>query len=331
MGLASSQHSLLDDPTPLMAIELFNFLCDFRLNFKLIDCRSSLEYSKSHIDTAMHVDEMRPVVKNVHTSGSLQKLDAIVYYGGAAKSSAAAILKLKHKHKLSQLTVYILSETIDEFKQQFPFCCSDSPSYYRGMLYPSCIERRVYLSNLGVATNRAVLRNLGITHIVNCTVDGPYFDELPVTSLLTNNETGSIEIDSTQFEQPMIHIPETNNDPSGNISLFIPSHNRFRVPVVDDTDQNIQAYFRLACSFITHALAEKPTNNVLIHCKHGQSRSATIAVAWLISIAKYGVDDGIRHLKKCRPRVGPNAGFIDQLRCWENDNSGLRTDGMVSK
>ena len=324
MGLPSSKPRL-QNPTMLTVVELFNFLCDFRYNFKIVDCRTSIEYIQSHIDTAIHVDdELSPVYMKTtsHVKESLHKLDAIIFYGDSAKSTAFAMLQRKVNQKLMNLQVFELNETFEIFKQQFPFCCSNSDSYYPGMLYASKIDRRIYLSNLGVATNKAVLINLGISHIVNCTVDGPYFDELNPS----NDTVSCIVVDPSQQEDSIIiAVSNTNKTKVKDISELIPSQNRYRVPVVDDADQNIQDYFHTTCLFITSALSESPNHNVLIHCKHGQSRSATIAAAWLIATYKYDSGEAIRHLKKCRPRVGPNAGFLEQLRRWETSFLRLET------
>lgn len=96
--------------------------------------------------------------------------------------------------------------------------------------------------------------------------------------------------------------------------------------VVDERDQQICNYFHQAIDFIENALQFNNNNNsdenqqpkrIIIHCKHGQSRSATVAAAWLIKCRGFTTDTSIEYLKKCRPKVSPNEGFIQQLRSFE--------------
>jgi len=96
-----------------------------------------------------------------------------------------------------------------------------------------------------------------------------------------------------------------------------------RVPVVDDADQDIQSYLKEAVMFIDAAAAQNGT--VLVHCKHGQSRSASVVAAWLCTSAEKGwsVADALADLKKCRPRVCPNQGFQQQLAAFVEAETGL--------
>jgi len=57
---------------------------------------------------------------------------------------------------------------------------------------------------------------------------------------------------------------------------------------------------------------------VLVHCRHGQSRSATVVAAYLIANKICGgVEEAMDFLKEKRPRVNPNDGFMEQLRKYE--------------
>ncbi len=78
------------------------------------------------------------------------------------------------------------------------------------------------------------------------------------------------------------------------------------------------------------AAASKPSRNpyataqqsgrVLIHCRGGISRSATLTIAYLMSINHPGcdsVDNALAFLRTKRPVARPNAGFMQQLRDFE--------------
>jgi len=71
-----------------------------------------------------------------------------------------------------------------------------------------------------------------------------------------------------------------------------------------------------ALPFIAEALAAG--GRVLVHCEQGQSRSASVVAAHLMSSEQVGVHEALAVLRKHRPSVRPNAGFMDQLeeRIW---------------
>ena len=57
--------------------------------------------------------------------------------------------------------------------------------------------------------------------------------------------------------------------------------------------------------------------NVLIHCNAGVSRSATIAIAYLMKYYSMTYDEGFRFVKSKRSFIRPNEGFIKQLKVYE--------------
>jgi len=73
---------------------------------------------------------------------------------------------------------------------------------------------------------------------------------------------------------------------------------------------------------------------VLVHCRAGISRSATVCIAYLMYAARASLDDAHDYLKRCRPLVSPNLNFMRQLadfetrlaaeKCSNNALGGLR-------
>ena len=88
-----------------------------------------------------------------------------------------------------------------------------------------------------------------------------------------------------------------------------------RVPVSDLSDQDLRRHLPAAVRFIDEALAA-PGAQLLVHCRHGQSRSAAVLAAWLMR-GEHGPrltgEAALRHLVACRPRVSINDGFRAQL------------------
>lgn len=113
-----------------------------------------------------------------------------------------------------------------------------------------------------------------------------------------------------------------------------------RVEDVETTDLLVE--FDACYDFISNALAENETNNVLIHCLAGPfdflieflltstisgvSRSATIACMWLMRRYKLSADVALKRLTTARPVVHPNLSFAAQLYLFEQMNHQLDTN-----
>lgn len=85
--------------------------------------------------------------------------------------------------------------------------------------------------------------------------------------------------------------------------------------VSDTNEEQIDTYFETIYSDITAHIAEG--KNVLVHCKEGISRSATIIAAFLMQRNKISRRDAIEFISKIRPNIDPNDGFMDQLKSLE--------------
>lgn len=74
-------------------------------------------------------------------------------------------------------------------------------------------------------------------------------------------------------------------------------------------------FISTAVTFITTAL-HNPTNNILVHCSQGISRSPAIIAAYLITLDKYSmtVDDALTWMQRIRTIIRPNEEFIVQLK-----------------
>lgn len=80
---------------------------------------------------------------------------------------------------------------------------------------------------------------------------------------------------------------------------------------LDDTWlEDISRYFEESARFLDEAL--KGGGKVLVHCVAGISRSATIAIAYLMLRKRMPVESAVRRVKQNR-RIRPNEGFLRQL------------------
>lgn len=61
----------------------------------------------------------------------------------------------------------------------------------------------------------------------------------------------------------------------------------------------------------------KSGGKVLIHCRAGISRSATVCIAYLMYAGRLPLDEAHDYLKHCRPLISPNLNFMRQLAEFE--------------
>jgi protein-tyrosine phosphatase len=89
-----------------------------------------------------------------------------------------------------------------------------------------------------------------------------------------------------------------------------------RIPVIhididDSNNEDISLYFKSTYDLISAVRNRK--ERVLVHCRQGVSRSATIVIAYLMRKYKYSLNKAFEKLSKIRPIINPNDGFIQQL------------------
>ncbi|CAF1283134.1 unnamed protein product [Didymodactylos carnosus] len=84
-----------------------------------------------------------------------------------------------------------------------------------------------------------------------------------------------------------------------------------QIDLRDDEQENILKVLEKAFAFIDEAKSNKC--RVLVHCSHGQSRSPTIVIAYLMRTYNISLEQCLSHVVKARPCVLPNDGFLKQL------------------
>jgi len=94
--------------------------------------------------------------------------------------------------------------------------------------------------------------------------------------------------------------------------------NHLTIPVQDSEYEDILIHLPLACRFIKGAI--NGGGRVLVHCLMGISRSATIVAAYLMSSRHISTHKAIALIKRARPQIQPNYGFIKELHVFEACN-----------
>lgn len=88
-----------------------------------------------------------------------------------------------------------------------------------------------------------------------------------------------------------------------------------KIPIQDNSSENIVAWFQTAFDFIDKV--KESDDHILIHCVGGVSRSATIAIAYVMRHLSLSLDNAYRYVKEKRPTISPNLNFMGQLLQYE--------------
>ena len=75
--------------------------------------------------------------------------------------------------------------------------------------------------------------------------------------------------------------------------------------------ENLLLHFPTGIKFVDQAMEQK--QKILVHCMAGQSRSASMVLAYLITKQGMTLSDALMAVRQKRPSVMPNPGFIKNL------------------
>ncbi|KAF1796716.1 dual specificity phosphatase [Mucor lusitanicus] len=135
-------------------------------------------------------------------------------------------------------------------------------------------------------------------------VDEPCYQEIVSRIYLGSCEAFKKDIITEKKITHVLSLGDFDND----LDVKIEYKN---INVMDVDEQNIIQYFDETNEFIQETY--KAGGRILIHCQAGVSRSAAVLAACLMKSKKINRDDALEIIKRKRPSVAPNAGFMEQL------------------
>ncbi|KAF6025382.1 DUSP12 [Bugula neritina] len=88
-----------------------------------------------------------------------------------------------------------------------------------------------------------------------------------------------------------------------------------QIPILDLANEDLITHLEDALKWIDQSRLNNKT--AIVHCNAGQSRSAAVVIAYLMWKLRMGYEDSFRYLKKLKPDIMPNEGFVEQLKLFE--------------
>ncbi|XP_045866896.1 dual specificity protein phosphatase 16 [Meles meles] len=268
----------------------------------LIDSRPFVEYNTSHILEAININcsklmkrrlqQDKVLITELIQHSAKQKVDIdcgqrVVVYDQSSQdvaslSSDCFLTVLLGKLEKSFSSVHLLAGGFAEFSRCFPGLCEG-----KSALVPTCISQPC----LPVA-------NIGPTRI------------LPNLYLGCQRDVLNKELMQQNGISYVLNASNTCPKPD-----FIPESHFLRVPVNDSFCEKILPWLDKSVDFIEKAKASN--GRVLVHCLAGISRSATIAIAYIMKRMDMSLDEAYRFVKEKRPTISPNFNFLGQLLDYE--------------
>ncbi|NXD77921.1 DUS16 phosphatase, partial [Halcyon senegalensis] len=268
----------------------------------LIDSRPFVEYNTSHILDAININCSKLMKRRLqqdkvliteliqHSAKHKIEIDCkqdVVVYDQSSKDVTSLSLDcfltvLLGKLEKNFSSVYLLSGGFAEFSSSFPGLCEG-----KSTLIPTCISQPCL-----------PVSNIGPTRILPHLYLGCQRDVLN-KELMQQNDIGYV-------------LNASNTCPKPD---FIPESHFLRVPVNDSFCEKILPWLDKSVDFIEKAKASNGC--VLVHCLAGISRSATIAIAYIMKRMDMSLDEAYRFVKEKRPTISPNFNFLGQLLDFE--------------
>jgi len=107
-------------------------------------------------------------------------------------------------------------------------------------------------------------------------------------------------------------------------AIRIPGIEYHQVDIVDLDYRDLLTYFPQTCKLIAVSVAKK--RPILVHCRAGMSRSATVVCAYIMKTQNKSAIDAINFVRQRRNCIRPNVGFVQQLRHFHRMNYTLNAN-----
>ena len=258
------------------------------------------------------------------------------------KSSDDLIARIKAKLGCNPLkTFYILSGGYDQFQTSFPYMCSntdvrstvDRHKYLT--IYPNCvIENQMFIGSGIQAKNWKIIRDLKITHIINCSIEHECVFKDDIKYLHVKLEDTYEENIYKVLEKTILFMQEAfvkyydelqryeesthHHESTASSSRILGSAKSSSSSLTNGHHYNINLSGGQSSKPGANNGAKKPVQpRFLIHCNLGISRSSSILIAYLMAKYKICLYAAFNYVKDKRIQIAPNYSFLRQLKQFE--------------
>ncbi|XP_020373693.2 dual specificity protein phosphatase 8-like [Rhincodon typus] len=285
------------DKKPMKAIranQLAAMLQGQKEKMLVIDCRPNADYHNLHVLNAVNICATKITPERESLAELLQpsptvmikdlQVKELVLYDQETKDAkcppATDIITILLRNLEKQFNnVYFLKGGFLEFSSCFPSLCEGKssnslPSSFSQPCLSTC--------------------DMGPTQIL------PYF------YLGSQNDVLNKELMTQNGITHILNVSSNCPKPT-----FIPDSHFLRIPVNDSYCESLLPWLNKSVEFIDTVRSMK--SRVLVHCLAGISRSAAIAIAYVMRTMDFSLDDAYRFVKDRRPSISPNFNFLGQL------------------
>nr|XP_045010777.1 dual specificity protein phosphatase 8 isoform X2 [Jaculus jaculus] len=269
----------------------------------VIDSRSFVEYNSCHVLNSVNIccsklvkrrlQQGKVTIAELIQPATRSQVDAtepqdVVVYDQSTRDASVLAADSFLSILLSKLdgcfdSVAILTGGFATFSSCFPGLCEGKPTTLPSMsLSQPCLP----------------VPSVGLTRILPHLYLGSQKDVLN-KDLMTQNGISYV-------------LNASNSCPKPD---FICESRFMRIPINDSYCEKLLPWLDKSIEFIDKA--KLSSCQVIVHCLAGISRSATIAIAYIMKTMGMSSDDAYRFVKDRRPSISPNFNFLGQLLEYE--------------
>ncbi|XP_029533141.1 dual specificity protein phosphatase 10 [Oncorhynchus nerka] len=300
----------------------------------IIDCRPFMEYNKSHIQGAVHINCSDKISRRRLQQGKITVLDLLSCRESSGKDSFKSIFSkeivvydentMDPQRVTSSQPLHVV---LDSLRRE-----GKDPIVLKGGL-SSFRQNHQSLCDHSLHLHESLDASMGVSGASGHTGVLPHSMSLPSTPDIENADLTPIlpflYLGNEHDAQDAHTLKRYNISFVLNVTTHLPLYHYDtglfsykRLPATDSNKQNLRQYFEEAFEFIEEA--QQAGTGLLIHCQAGVSRSATIVIAYLMKHTWMTMTDAYKFVKTRRPIISPNLNFMGQLLEFEEDlNNGV--------